>query len=163
MSSNPLILQCSPSEGGNPQVVVDALIPQIIMSGAAAIAQQAVDLAKENIAILGGALATAGLAILLPSLIVVIVNAIGFTAAGVLKGALLGLLKWPFKAIIYLFTCSISCGQYSVWSVWCMDNWHLLRTPGVWGYSCGCTSCYTSSGGDVSCCWCWPGGFVYLN
>ncbi|KAF9472877.1 hypothetical protein BDN70DRAFT_778405, partial [Pholiota conissans] len=35
--------------------------------------------------LMGGVLSTAGLAILAPSLAVVIVNAIGFTSAGVLK------------------------------------------------------------------------------
>ena len=92
MSSNTLILQNSPAGDGNLQIVVDALIHQVITSDAVAIVQQtvhqAVDLAKQNIAILGGVLATAGFAMLLPSLMVLIVNAVGFTSAGVLKGAL---------------------------------------------------------------------------
>lgn len=92
MSSNALILQnCLPG-GGNLQIVVDTLIHQLIMSDAVAIVQQTVhqafDLAKQNIAILAGALATAGLAVLLPSLMVLIVNAVGFTSAGVFKGVL---------------------------------------------------------------------------
>ena len=37
-------------------------------------------------AILGGAIMTAGIAAILPSLTVIIVNAVGFTAAGVAKG-----------------------------------------------------------------------------
>ena len=92
MSSNALILQNSPAGDGNLQIVVDALIHQVITSDAVAIVQQtvhqAVDLAKQNIAILAGALATAGLAVLLPSLMVLIVNAVGFTSAGVFKGVL---------------------------------------------------------------------------
>lgn len=70
----------------------NALLPSNLPPGgniSAAIIQQVVDLVKQNITIIGGALSTtAGLAMLLPSLTVVIVNAIGFTAEGVVKGAL---------------------------------------------------------------------------
>ena len=114
MSSNAIVLPPTfPLPGGNPQNVVDALMQLIqnqfpaIVSGAAlsaVLVQQVVNLVKDNIvAILGGALTTAGLSILLPSLFVALVNLVGFTSAGVVGGAL-GLFKKK-----WLLTVKIHC------------------------------------------------------
>ena len=86
---------------GNPQVIVDALMRMlqeqfpVVISGAAVSAaviqqltKQVVDVVRKNIAILGGVLTTAGLAMLLPSLAVALVNLVGFTTTGVVGGAL---------------------------------------------------------------------------
>ena len=91
----------NPLRGGGspePQVVVDALTELIqnqfpgIVSGAAisaALIQQVVDFVKQNLTILlGGVLTTAGLTILLPSLAVALINLVGFSASGVIAGAL---------------------------------------------------------------------------
>lgn len=90
----------TPLGGGTPEphIVVDALTRIIrdqfpaIVSGAAisaALVHQVADFLKENLAILlGGVLTTAGLAVLLPSLAVVLVNLVGFSASGVVYGAL---------------------------------------------------------------------------
>ena len=101
MASNVLIPLNPPSPGGGnpgPQIVVDALTRLIrdqfpaIVSGAAisaALVRQVLDVVQKNLAILlGGALTTAGLAVLLPSLAVVLVNLVGFSASGVVAGAL---------------------------------------------------------------------------
>jgi hypothetical protein len=106
MSSSTLISPNPPSLGGagnpRPQVVVDALTRLIqnqfpaIVSGAAisaALVRQVFDFVQQNLAILGGVLTTAGLAVLLPSLAVALVNLVGFSASGVVAGAL-GLYKW---------------------------------------------------------------------
>jgi hypothetical protein len=99
MSSN-AVLPPNPLQhpgGGNPRNVVDALIRLIrdqfpaVVSGAvvsAVLVQQVVDFLEKNIAILGGVLTTAGLALLLPSLAVVLVNLVGFTTSGVVAGSL---------------------------------------------------------------------------
>lgn len=100
MSSNALISpNPTPLGGGNPrpQAVVDALTRFIqnqfpaIVSGAAisaALVRQVFDFVQQNLAILGGVLTTAGLAVLLPSLAVALVNLVGFSASGVVAGAL---------------------------------------------------------------------------
>ena len=93
------------NQRGNPQVVVDAIILMLrdqfpmVISGAAISAallqqltKQMVDVVRTNLAILGGVLTTAGLAMLLPALAVALVNIVGFTATGVVSGAL-SLLK----------------------------------------------------------------------
>lgn len=82
--------------GGNTglQVVVDGLthlVQNQVPAGAAisaALARQVVDLVQQNLAILGGVLVTAGLALLLPSLAVLLVNFVGFSAEGVVGGEL---------------------------------------------------------------------------
>lgn len=94
LPSNPPL----PGGAGNPRIVVDALIRQIqdrfpgIVLGAvvsAAVVKQVVEVVKNNIsAILSGVLTTAGLVVLYQSLALVLVNLLGFSATGVVGGAL---------------------------------------------------------------------------
>ncbi|KIM36439.1 hypothetical protein M413DRAFT_449148 [Hebeloma cylindrosporum] len=98
--------------GGNPQNIVDGLmrrlrdqmIPIPSIAVVSAILLKQVEVLKRNIsalvhvlknnnisrAILGRGLIAASLPVVLPSLAVVLVNAVGFTAAGVARGAFLG-------------------------------------------------------------------------
>ncbi|KIM36474.1 hypothetical protein M413DRAFT_449173 [Hebeloma cylindrosporum] len=106
-----------PPRGGNPQNVVDGImrllhdqIPSIAAGAvvSAMLLKQAVEVLKRNIsalvdilknnvsALLGGGLIAASLPVLLPSLAVAIVNAVGFTAAGVAKASLAAALQGLF-------------------------------------------------------------------
>lgn len=82
-----------------PRSVVDALVRlirdqvlglAISMVVTTYVLKQVLDIIKKNIAgLLGGCLILVGLALLLPSLALVVVNALGWTASGVLTGL------WP--------------------------------------------------------------------
>ena len=79
----------------DPRAVVNALMRQIqveyALSYGAAISKELLrniaDIVRANLAPLSALLTTVGISMLLPSLAVVIVNAIGFTSGGVLAGA----------------------------------------------------------------------------
>ena len=79
----------------DPRAVVNALMRQIqveyALSYGAAISKELLrniaDIVRANLATLSAVLTTVGITMLLPSLAVVIVNAIGFTSGGVLAGA----------------------------------------------------------------------------
>jgi hypothetical protein len=99
MSSNTLeaVLPSNPGPGGDGPPHFALLLTLLILkeipiipAGAvltAVVIKQIVEVVKKNSSsFLGGVLTATGLAMLLPSLSVLLVNAIGFTAAGVVKG-----------------------------------------------------------------------------
>ncbi|CAA7271108.1 unnamed protein product [Cyclocybe aegerita] len=79
--------------------LVQQHLPGVSLAGAITVevVHRAIDVIKKHIlSILGTGFLTAAAATLLPSLLVVAVNAIGFTAAGVLKGTLAATLQSMF-------------------------------------------------------------------
>lgn len=82
---------------GNPRVEVEALLALVrnqfptLATGAAItteIVNQVTESIRRNIGLLGSGLTATSLAVLLPSLAIAIVNAIGFTAGGIAAGVL---------------------------------------------------------------------------
>lgn len=140
--------------GGNPRhppnvdlnVFVNALMHQVpaqlALSNTVAISQQLLqqvsDIVRANLAPLCALLTTAaGMAILLPSLAVAIVNLVGFTSGGVLAGARFA------RSVRSEFVCSLSAvfvgwravresrGAYSVDLLWSSDGRCLLSLPSI--------------------------------
>ena len=174
MSSNSLVSQTPPLGAGNsgPQIVVDALtrlirdqFPAIVPGAAisAALVRQVFDFVKQNLTVLlSGVLTTAGLAVLLPSLAVVLVNLAGFSASGVVAGTLN-----PFKMdveslTVVLFIYRFPCGCYSGINIWWVYRWHVRRVSVVWCNSRGCTSC-CSLRRHVTCYWGWGGRLLVVS
>ncbi|KAF8147567.1 hypothetical protein B0H34DRAFT_795430 [Crassisporium funariophilum] len=60
------------------------------------IVDRVMEIVKKNLVWLGGGFLTAGLLALLPSLLIVTINAIGFTSSGVLAGSLAAVIQSQF-------------------------------------------------------------------